>query len=78
MQNKKFIDSTKHTLKELLSQCTESQKLLFKRMYSHKNLNLDVNKVVDNPDKLIWAIKQVERSVVKNTIVVHSKKRKNE
>lgn len=52
-------------LKELLAQCTEPQQMMFKRMYSHKNLELDINTVVDNMDesKYEWAIIQCEQTI---------------
>lgn len=54
-------------LKSGLSQLPEGHQLLFKRMYSHKNLNADINVIVDNlPDeKLDWAMQQVENSLNK-------------
>lgn len=55
-------------LKDLLSQCTEPQQMLFKRMYCHKNLELPINEAVDQMDesKVDWAITQCERTVGKN------------
>ncbi len=54
-------------LKEGLSKLPDSHILLFKRMYSHKNLDLPINDVVDKmpEDKLDWAMQQVERSLEK-------------
>ena len=54
-------------LKKGLSKLPESWQLRFKQMYSHKNLNADINDVVDNmpEDKLDWAMQQVERSLEK-------------
>ena len=55
-------------LKLLLDQCTAEQKLTFKRMYSHKNLELPIDDVVDKMprDKVDWAICQAETSATKN------------
>jgi len=55
-------------LKEGLAKCTDGNILLFKRMYSHENLELPISEVVDNmPDeKLDWAMRQVERTLIKN------------
>ena len=55
-------------LKELLNKCTDRQRMLFKRMYSHKNLELSINDVVDQmeEDKLDRATSQCERTVKKN------------
>ena len=60
--------AAKKILKDLLVQCTEGQQMLFKRMYSHKNLELSINEVVDKMDetKIDHAITQCERTVEKN------------
>lgn len=41
--------------------------MLFKRMYSYKNLKADINDVVDAlpEDKLNWAMQQVQRTLDK-------------
>ena len=54
-------------LKKRLAQCTEEQRLFFKRMYSHKNLDKPIEEVVDEMDesRLDWAMKQVERTLDK-------------
>jgi hypothetical protein len=63
--NPKVKKLYKDTLKDLLSQCTEDEQMVFKRMYSHKNLELDINTVVDNMDesKYDWAITQCEQTI---------------
>lgn len=38
---------SKIILKKLLSECTEGQQLIFKRIYSSRNLGLTINDVVD-------------------------------
>lgn len=60
----------KRILKELLAQCTEKQQLLFKRMYSHDNLELPINDVVEKikDEKLDWAISQCMNTVTKNNL----------
>ena len=52
-------------LKKDLKECTEDQQHLFKRMYSHKNLNLPIDEVVDNMEshKLDLAMQQVKRTI---------------
>ena len=52
-------------IKEKLAVCTEGQQAIFKRMYSHKNLGLSIDKIVDViPDeKLGWALTQVKNTV---------------
>ena len=51
-------------LKETLAQCTDAQQLMFKRMYSHHDLEKPIDQVVDAmpEDKLDWAMQQVERT----------------
>jgi len=68
MQNETLKNAAKDILKNLLSKCTEPQQMLFKRMYSHNNLELPINDVVDqmDSDKMDWAISQCERTVEKN------------
>lgn len=52
----------------LLILCTEDQQQNFKRMYSHKNLQANLEDIVaDMPeDKLRLAIKQCERTIENN------------
>jgi len=66
--NKTFTTAGRKILKELLFQCTEGQQFMFKRMYSHKKLELSINDAVDNmdDDKIDNAISQCERTVIKN------------
>ena len=65
--NKQLEAFAKSELKEGLKQLSEAQRLLFKRMYSHKNLELSIEEVVDNmpTDKLDWAMQQVQNSLAK-------------
>lgn len=67
MNNQKIINFTREQLKQGLSQCSSEQQLLFKRMYSHQNLELPINEVVDNMpnEKLDWALTQVEKTLAK-------------
>lgn len=62
------------SIKDFLTECDESQQLLFKRMCSHKNLNLPINDVVDNVpiEKLDWAFTQCETTVNKNRQKIES------
>lgn len=68
--NETLKNIAKKILKDLLSQCTDGQQLMFKRMYCHKNLDLPINEAVDqmSDDKIDWAITQVERTVEKNKL----------
>ena len=54
-------------LKEMLAKCTEAQQLMFKRMYSHTDLDLDIESVVDNmpEEKLDWAMRQCQQTLKK-------------
>ena len=65
--NKQLESFARKSLKEGLAQLPESNQMLFKRMYSHKNLEANVDDVVDGmpEDKLDWAMQQVERSLDK-------------
>lgn len=57
----------KFELKRGLSRCTNEEQLMFKRMYSHGNLERDINDVVDRMDigKLDLAMEQVGRTIQK-------------
>ena len=48
--NKELEAFCKVELKKGLSKLTKAQRLLFKRMYSHENLEAKINDVVDNED----------------------------
>ena len=67
--NNTIQDFARNKLKEDLAKCTEAECLMFKRMYSHKNLELPINDVVDNmaAEKIDWAMQQVERTLAKRT-----------
>jgi len=68
--NETLKAEAKRILKELLAQCTEGQQKMFKRMYSHNNLELSINDVVDqiNEDKINCAISQCMNTVTKNNL----------
>jgi hypothetical protein len=55
-------------LKDGLAKLSEEEQMVFKRMYSYNNLELPIDKVVDNmPEgKLDWAMQQVENTIIKN------------
>ena len=65
MKNKTLINETKKYMISLLQECTEQQVLTFKKMYSHKNLDVSIEEVVENMDshKLDWATSQIERTL---------------
>ena len=66
--NKRIINFCKNYLKENISKCSDEQILIFKRMYSPKNLDLDINLVIDKipDDKLSWAMEQIDNTILKN------------
>ncbi len=52
---------------EGLQKCNEQQVHLFKRMYSHNNLDADIEEIVAAlpENKLDWALQQVNRTLAK-------------
>ena len=66
--NETLRNTAKEILKDLLAQCTDGQQMMFKRMYSHQNLELPIDEVVDQmkDEKLDWAITQCERTLAGN------------
>ena len=62
--NSQLEQFARQTIKDCLAQLSENNRLLFKRMYSHKNLDASIDDVVDRipTDKLDWAMQQVERT----------------
>lgn len=66
--NEQLQNFAREKLREGLAQCTDAQLIIFKRMYSPKNMNADISEVVANmsDDKLDWAMQQVDRTVRKN------------
>jgi len=67
--NKTIELKIREDIKSMLKSCTEPQQMLFKRMYSHKNLTVSIEEAVDNMDstKLDIAFSQVERTLNKNS-----------
>lgn len=57
----------RQNIKEGLAKCTPEQVMLFKRMYSHTDLEADIESVVDNmpEEKLDWAMQQVQGTILK-------------
>ena len=62
--NKTLEDFARLKLKEGLALLPENNQMIFKRMYSHKNLSKDINLVIDEMESnlLDWALTQVERT----------------
>lgn len=65
--NEQLQNFAREELKRGLAQLPEGWQRRFKQMYSHKNLEADINSVVDNmpEDKLDWAMQQVGKSLEK-------------
>jgi len=63
--NNQIQKFARNTIKLGLARLPESHHKLFKQMYSHKNLDAEINAVVDAmpEDKLDWAMQQVQRSI---------------
>jgi hypothetical protein len=57
------------TLLDLVNQCTEKQQLMFKRCFSHTDLEKPIDKIVaDMPvGKLDSAITLCERTIIENS-----------
>lgn len=54
-------------IKSRIKSCNEQQITMFKRMYSHKNIDLNIDKVIDNMGEknLEQALDQIERTLQK-------------
>lgn len=65
--NSQLEKFARDTLKSGLAKLPPAHQMLFKRMYSHKNLDLPIDDVVDKMpvDKLDWAMQQVKRGLDK-------------
>jgi len=65
--NNQLQEFARQNLKDGLTKLPEGHQELFKRMYSHGNLEASINDVVDGmpEDKLDWAMQQVQRSLDK-------------
>jgi len=63
--NSQLVSYARQKIKEGLSELTEGNQMKFKRMYSHNNLELPINNVVDNmpEEKLDWALTQVQNTL---------------
>lgn len=66
--NKILADFARQNLKDGLVKCTPKQVLFFKRMYSHTDLEAEIESIVDSMSdkKLDWAMQQVQRQLVIN------------
>lgn len=71
MMNNILEKFARYTLKNDLAKCTDSQRVMFKRMYAHGNEAQNINLVVDNmeTEKLDWAMTQIQATLSKNVKV---------
>ena len=55
----------RNSLKDSLTKLPENNQILFRRMYSHKNVNAKINDIIDAMpvDKLDWAMQQVQSTL---------------
>lgn len=67
MNNETLIKIGKDILKSLLSNCNESERRMFNRMYSSENIDASIDDAVDNiePNKIDLAITQCESTLKK-------------
>lgn len=65
--NSQLVTYAREKIKEGLSELPEGHQAVFKRLYSHENLKLPIDKIVDNlPEgKLDWALTQIQNSLKK-------------
>jgi len=63
--NETIIVFARDNIKKNIAICSNSAKLLFKRMYSHNNLEMELNDVVDNMSEqsLSWAMTQLQNTL---------------
>jgi len=63
----KALEDARDELKENLARCSDAQRLFFKRMYAHGNLEMSIDDVIDgiNEEELDWAMQQVEGTLRK-------------
>lgn len=55
----------------LLKRCSEGEQTMFKRMYGKPgDLSLPIDEVIEkiNPDRIDWAITQVENTIAKKNV----------
>jgi len=66
--NQQLQDFARDELKKGLSKCSEAQQHLFKRMYSHNDLDASIDDIVNgmSEEKLDWAMRQVQSTIEKN------------
>ena len=68
--NKQLQQYARKHLKEKVSTLPEAHQLLFKLMYSHTNIDLSIEKIIDNMDetKLDNAMHQAEKTLKKKGV----------
>lgn len=63
--NDTLVLLARNSIKNGLLRLSDNQHKLFKQMYSHDNLDMNIDDVVDSipADNLDWAMQQVQRAV---------------
>lgn len=64
--NERLQQYARAYLKQALAILPDSNKLLFKRMYSNHDISRNINSIIDSlkAEQLDWAMQQVERSLI--------------
>ncbi len=67
--NEQLQELARMTLKNELARCSNDEQLIFKKMYAHKNLEVDIDTAVDemSETKLETAMDQVRRTLAKKS-----------
>ena len=70
--NKQLQKFAREQLKLGLSKCSEKEQIVFKRMYAHDKMGMEINDVVDKMDesRLDWAMQQVESTLKKKQMEI--------
>lgn len=63
--NSLMVNYARNKIEEGLLDLSEKHRIMFKRMYSAKNLKLPINDVIKNipEEKLDWALTQVQNTL---------------
>jgi len=63
--NKQLESFARAWIRENIKKCNERAQLLFRRMYSHKDIDKDMDLIVSEmeDEKLDWAMSQIERAL---------------
>lgn len=75
--NKTLAEAGRNILKTLIVQCNENQQMTFKKLYSPRDLDLHIMKVIERMDDsdIDTAISQCERTIESNEKNIKLKRR---